>query len=131
MRFIRWQKIRSWCRPLLRLMRHELWPPNAWKTMGFTWLWLAWCAAPGITTINHMMKPGDHITTLMTGGGLLLFYGAVRSLVEANNLCRQGAWEGGEFFLLLFVGLPPLLIGGLFGFTGSAVIVQKLFDLSP
>ena len=52
-------------------------------------------------------------------------------VVEANNLCRQGAWEGGEFFLLLFVGLPPLLIGGLFGFTGSAVSVQKLFDLSP
>ena len=112
-------------------MAHELWPPDAWMTMKFTWLWLAWCLVPGITIINHMMKPGDHVTVLITGGGLLLFYGAVRSLVEANNLCRQGAWEDGEFFLVFFVGLPPLLIGGVIGCVGSVVMLQKLFTFGP
>ncbi len=54
-----------------------------------------------------MMKPEDHITFLLTGGGLLLFHGAVRSIIEANNLCRKGNWEDGEFFLVFFVDLPP------------------------
>ena len=64
----------------------------------------------------------------MTGGGLLLFYGAVRSLVEANNLCRQGAWEGGEFFFS-YCRSTTFIDWRLVGFTGSAVILQKLFDL--
>ena len=76
------------------------------------------------------MDPGDHIMTIMIGGGMLLFYGSVQGIVEAIKLWREGIWEGGEIFLISIVSLPPLLIGGALSFMGVAVSIQRLFNIS-
>ena len=125
-----WQKIRSSCRPLLRLTRHELWEPNGWMTMGFTWLWLFWCVFPGLMIIKYQMESGNHIAFLVCGGGFLLFYGASRGLVEANSLYQGKVWSIGEFFIFLLLSLPPLLIGGLLSMGGIIALLQKLFGFS-
>ena len=126
----KWQRIRSKCRPLLRVLRHELWPASPWKTVGYTWLWLFWCVFPGTMLLKYSMDPGDHIMTIMIGGGMLLFYGSVQGIVEAIKLWREGIWEGGEIFLISIVSLPPLLIGGALSFMGVAVSIQRLFNIS-
>ena len=77
------------------------------------------------------MEPGDHIIVLMAGGGTLLFYSSLRSLVEAYHLVCDRAWSAGEFFLFIVIGLPPILIGGALSSAGVAVFVQKLFSYFP
>ena len=126
-----WQRIRSKCRPVLRVLLHELWPASPWKTMGYTWLWLFWCVFPGTMVLKYSMDPGDHIMMIMIGGGILLLYGSVQGIVEAINLSREGIWEFGELFLIFIVSLPPLLIGGALSFMGVVVFMQKILELLP
>ena len=47
--------------------------------------------------LKYSMEPGDHIIVLMAGGGILLFYGSLRSLIEVYHLVCDRAWSAGEF----------------------------------
>ena len=89
------------------------------------------CVFPGTMILKYLMDPGDHIIVLMAGGGLLLFYGSFRGIVEGIVLCREKVWSVGEFILFFLIGLPPLLIGGLISMVGLIVLLQKLFGFSP
>jgi len=84
-----WQRIRSKCRPVLRVLLHELWPASPWKTMGYTWLWLFWCVFPGTMVLKYSMDPGDHIMMIMIGGALS-FMGVVVFMQKILLLLPQG-----------------------------------------
>ena len=109
---------------LKSILFKQIWPPNAWKTLGFTWLWLAWCVFPGMFILQHLMGPGQHIAKLFQGGCVLLFYGAIRSIVESFNR-RDGYASPGRITAVVLVALVPLLIGSF----GVITIVHGGFGL--
>ncbi len=111
-------------RCLKSILFKQLWLPNAWKTLGFTWLWLAWCFFPGMTILLHLMEPGQHIAKLVQGGCVLLFYGAARSIIESFNR-RNDHISPRKIMAVVLVALLPLSIG----FLGTISIVQGGFGL--
>ena len=76
--------------------------------------------------LKYQMEPGNHIMVIMTGGSLLLFYGAARSIYEAICMWRESVYGAGELFLIIFIGTPPLFIGGFLGIGPIAVTALKL-----
>ena len=110
-------------RRLKSVLFKQLWAPNAWTTLGFTWLWLSWCLLPGMTILLHM-QPGQHVAKLFQGGCVLLFYGAIRSIVESFNR-RDGYASPGRITAVVLVALVPLLIGSF----GVITIIHGGFGL--
>ena len=76
--------------------------------------------------LKYQMEPGNHIMAIMTGGSLLLFYGAVHSIYEAICMWRESVCTADELLLIIFIGTPPLLIGGFLGIGPIAVTALKL-----